>query len=117
VKNVIHGNRQLAVQEVAEEVGISIGSCHTILMEDLGMHGVPAKFVSRLLTDDQKLQQFSLCENILQRANDDENLLKNVITSDETWVYSYDIETKQQSSHWKCLVLLTPGKHDRCPCK
>jgi hypothetical protein len=51
------------VGEVAEEVGISIGSCHTILMEDLGMCRVSAKFVPRLLTDD--------LQNLLQRANDD----------------------------------------------
>jgi hypothetical protein len=38
--------------------------------------------------------------DFLQRANDDENLLKNVITGDKTWVYSYDVETKKQSSHW-----------------
>jgi hypothetical protein len=49
VKN-IGGNRRLAVQEVAEKVGISIGSCHTISVEDLGMHQVSTKFVPRLLT-------------------------------------------------------------------
>jgi hypothetical protein len=70
-------------------------------MEDLGMQWVSAKLVPRLLTDDQKLQQFSICENLLEKANDNKNLLKNVITSDETWIYGYDVETKQQSSHWK----------------
>jgi hypothetical protein len=81
-------------------------------MEDLGMHRVSAKFVPRIfLTDDQKLQPFSICENFLQRANDNENLLqrandeknilKNVITGDERWVYGCDIKTKQRSSHWK----------------
>jgi hypothetical protein len=38
-----------------------------------------------------------MCENLLQRAND-ENLLKNVITGGETWVYGYDVETRQQPS-------------------
>jgi hypothetical protein len=39
-----HGNRRLTVREVAEEVGISFGSCHTILTEDLGLHRVPRVF-------------------------------------------------------------------------
>jgi hypothetical protein len=52
------------------------------------MHRVPAKFVPRLLPDD-----------LLQKANDEENVLKNAITDDEMWVYGYDIETKQRSSH------------------
>jgi hypothetical protein len=43
---------QLTVQEVAEEVGLFIGSCHTLSTEDLGMHWVSAKFIPRLLTDD-----------------------------------------------------------------
>jgi hypothetical protein len=68
VGNIICGDLQQTFREVAEEVGISIGSCHTILTEDLGMHLVTAKFVPRLLTDD-----------LLQRANDTQNLLKNVI--------------------------------------
>jgi hypothetical protein len=53
------------------------------------MHQVPVKFVPRLLSGD------------LHKANDGENILKNAITNDEMWVYGYDIETKQHSSHWK----------------
>jgi hypothetical protein len=67
------GNCQLTVREFAEEVGISIGSCHIILMEDLGMHQVPARFLLRLVIDEQKLQRFSSCENILQKVYDNEN--------------------------------------------
>ena len=33
--------------------------------------------------------------------NDYPNLLKKVITGDESWLYDYDIETKSQSSQWK----------------
>jgi hypothetical protein len=103
VKNIICSNCQLTVQEVAEEVEISISSCHTILMEDLGMHQVSTKPVLRLLTDD-----------LLKRANDNNYLLKTVITSNEMWVYDSDVETKQQSSQWKRLLCLAQRKHDRC---
>ena len=37
----------------------------------------------------------------LKMVSDDENVLKKVITGDESWVYGYDPETKQQSSQWK----------------
>jgi hypothetical protein len=36
--------------------------------------------------------------------------LKNVITGDMTWVYSYDIDNKQQSSHWKSPTSPRPKK-------
>jgi hypothetical protein len=64
------------------------------------MHRVSEKFVPRLLTDDRK-RRFSIRENLLQRAIDDEILLKNVINGDATWVYGCHVETKQQSLHWK----------------
>ena len=50
---MIRGNR-LTVREVADEVGISIGSCLQMFAEKLKMRHVRAKFVPRLLTDDQK---------------------------------------------------------------
>ena len=38
-----------AIREVADDVGISIGSCHEILSNSLGMKRVAAKFVPKLL--------------------------------------------------------------------
>jgi len=54
VRAVIRGNHRLTIREVVDKVGISIGSCHQILTEKLQMRRVSAKFMPRLLTDDQK---------------------------------------------------------------
>ena len=35
--------------------------------------------------------------------SDDPDVLKKVISCDESWVYGYDIETKAQPSQWKRL--------------
>ena len=40
-------------------------------------------------------------EAMLTTSKDNPDFLKKVITGDESWVYSYDIETKLQSSQWK----------------
>ena len=50
VRAVIRGSCRLTVREVADEVDMSIGSCHQIFTEKLQMHRVSAKFVPRLLT-------------------------------------------------------------------
>jgi hypothetical protein len=55
----------------AKETGISIGSCHGILMEDLTVHQVSAKFVPRLLIHDQRTYCVSICKVFLQHVNDD----------------------------------------------
>jgi len=97
---VIRENRRLTIREVPEEVGICKSSCHTILTQKLKMLHVAAKFVPRLLTEEQKQNHVTVSQELLDRSNTDENFLKNVITGDETWVYGYDVETKVQSSQW-----------------
>jgi hypothetical protein len=46
VRSVIHSNQRLAVREVAKECDISLGSCHNILTEKVGMHRVAAECVA-----------------------------------------------------------------------
>jgi hypothetical protein len=98
VRSVIRSNQRLTVRDVAEECGISLGSCHNILTEKLAMHRVATTFVPRLLTDEQKEQRVAIRQELMDQAKGDENFLKNIVTGDETWVYGYDVETKAHSS-------------------
>ncbi|UYV61102.1 hypothetical protein LAZ67_1003430 [Cordylochernes scorpioides] len=49
VEKMILANRRITVREVAEDLNISIGSCHSIFINGLGMRRVAAKFVPKLL--------------------------------------------------------------------
>jgi len=100
VHAVIRGNHRLTVQEVADEVGVSMGSCHEIVTAKLQMRRVSAKFVPCLLTDHQKENRVEISQEQLANANGNENFLKNIITGDEIWVYGYDVATKMQLSQW-----------------
>jgi len=106
VRSVIRENRRLTIREVSQEVGICKSSCHTILTEKLKMNRVAAKFVPRLLTEEQKYNRVSVSKELSDLSNSDENFLKNVITIDETWVYGYEVETKVQSS--QCVGKSSP---------
>ena len=44
-----------------------------------------------------------IAQEMLTTFNDDPDLLKKVITGDESWLYGYDIETKAQSYQWKAF--------------
>jgi hypothetical protein len=57
--------------------------------------------VPRILTVDQKQQHVNVCEELHQIASDVVTFFSRVITGDESWIYSYDPETKQQFSEWK----------------
>ena len=100
VHAVIPENHRLTVQEFADEVGISIGSCHQIFTEKPQMCRVSAKFVPLMLIDDQKENHVEICQELLAIANGNENFLKNIITGGEMWVYGYYDETKMQLSQW-----------------
>ncbi|UYV61783.1 hypothetical protein LAZ67_1006524 [Cordylochernes scorpioides] len=90
VEKMILANRRITVREVAEDLNISIGSCHSIFINDLGMRRVAAKF-----------HRMNIANEMLDSVRDDPNLLQRVITGDEAWVYGYDVETKAQSFQWK----------------
>jgi len=65
------------------------------------MRRISARFVPRPLSNDQKALRVSVCREFKQQARDNPKFISNITTSDETWVYGYDPETKQQSSQWK----------------
>ena len=52
VRKIIRDNKRLTVQEIADDCGMSMGSCDAILTNDLYLKRVCAKFVPHLLTDD-----------------------------------------------------------------
>ena len=48
-----------------------------------------------------------IVQKMLTTFNDERDLLKKVITGNESWVYGYDIETKFQSSR---LAMIGEGE-------
>ena len=74
------------------------------------MHRISAKFMPRLLTDDQKENRIEISQELLANANGNENFLKNIITGDEMWVYGYDVKTKMHLSQWMGKVSPLPKK-------
>ncbi|EGI59647.1 FLJ37770-like protein, partial [Acromyrmex echinatior] len=65
VKKIVLANRRITVREVVEDLNISIGSCHSIFTNDLGMRRVAAKFVPKLLNFDQKQHCINIAKELL----------------------------------------------------
>jgi len=101
VRTIVRNNRRLTVREIADDCGISMGSCDAVLTDDLHMKCVWAKFMPRMLTDDQREQRQTIACDLFERSCEDVQFLKNIVTGVESWVYGYDLETRQQLSQWK----------------
>ena len=74
------------------------------------MRQIAAKFVPRLLNNDQQDHRVQVCTQLQKAGTHDPNFLSRDITGDESWLYDYDLETKQQSSQWKMPSSLRPNK-------
>ena len=51
-----------------------------------------------------------IAQEMFTTFSEDSDLIKKVITGDDSWVYGYDIETKNQLSQWKCSAEPRPKK-------
>ena len=55
--------------------------------EDLGMRKICAKMVPKLLNVGQKERRVQVCQDILEQLETEPNLLKRVVTGDESWIF------------------------------
>ncbi|UYV82192.1 hypothetical protein LAZ67_21001310 [Cordylochernes scorpioides] len=67
-------------------------------------------------TDYQRTPEINGCLN-LEATTDDPELLKRVITGDETWIYGFDRKTTQQASEWRFKNEPRPKKARKAPSK
>ena len=76
-------------------MGISVGSAHSILHDNLRLSKLSARWVPKRLCPNQLNLRSELSTAILLKIEADEDrFFDRIITGDETWVYQYNPETK-----------------------
>jgi len=66
---------------------------------------VAAKFVPRLLSQEQKEFLAEVAQDLLETAKKDADFPKKVIAGDKSWVPGYDPETKTHSSQTGVFIV------------
>ena len=95
-------------------MGISFGAVQSILTDILGMSKVFARWVPRMLTDDQIRTRLDISKYLLSRYEDDpSDFIKRVVAQDETWDHHFDPKSKMQSKQWKHPDSPPPKKFKR----
>ena len=90
VAMLVRANRSQQVGDLAAEVEVSNGTCYKILTDDLNMSRVTQHSVPRILTQDQRDDSMTICDDLISSADNDPMFLNRIITGDETWCFLYD---------------------------
>ena len=102
VKKLVDEDGRATLSWLAETLGYSITTMWKILHDHLGYRKLSARWVPQMLTDAQLARRVEcsalLKERILLAPED---FVFRYVTVDETWIYHYDPESKQQSKQWK----------------
>jgi len=102
IHELILEDRRISAKSVAEQLVISRERVGFIIHEDLNLRKLSVKWVPKYLNADQNPQRCRSSEQLSEFfRRDPNNFLSRLVTMDETWLYHYDPETKQQSVEWR----------------
>ena len=106
---MVEQDARLSVKDIASCTGISEGSVQTILKKRLDLRKVCARWVSHLLTEEQKTQRLKCSRKLLKtykRCNS--RVISNLLTSDETWVHMFEPQRRAADKQCKRKDKKTP---------
>ena len=81
---------------------MSVASVYRIIINNLKMRKVTARWVPHHLSDDQKVCRQRIAEELLYHyQTEGEKFLKRIVALDKTRIRDFDPELKSHSSQWK----------------
>ena len=99
VKKIIKNERRIMIDEIMSHLDISRGNLHAIVHGHLLVRKLAARWISHKLSEEQMTTRVDWCKFMIRKFyHGRSKLLNTIITGEETWIYQYDPETKQQFS-------------------
>ena len=105
IKEIIEGDARFTVRDIARKEGLSLSTVHLILKKHLKVRKISARWVSHLLTDEQKRQKrVKVAKKLLQMfPKYDKKQFTNV-----AWVHYFEPVRKVSNKIWA-------NKHSKRP--
>ena len=87
-------------RNLAEKVGCPAGTIAKIV-NHINYRKMCAKWVPKLLTQQQKDVRREICSTLLrERRGAEENVFPGTVTGDESWIHHYQPESRRLSMEW-----------------
>ena len=90
VSDILGQNGRKTIKQVSKETGLTWSTAQKVVKKDLKLSRRTAKFIPRILTEEQKRTRRSFCQQNLDCLKADPYLLDKLICSDESPVYIMD---------------------------
>ncbi len=116
VSEILEGNRTLSLRNLSDMTGISTHTLNQIIKKDLNMRRRTPKFVPKELTPVQQWTRWALARDNLELVtsqDDPDAFLHRIVTGDETWLSTFETDTKQNSWQWTTPEEKRPKKPQR----
>lgn len=111
VQKLIEEDRHVTYREIQTSLGIGMSQIRKILHEELWVIKLISRWVPHNLNEEQKAARVTWCQKNLERFNQGlSNAVYNIVSGDETWIYSYEPDSKTQSTVWSFVNKLKPAK-------
>ena len=86
IKNFMDKDRHVYIETISAQFDVSVGTVHKIIRSELK---ICAKFVPRVLREDQKERRCHDSREMVKLINSDPAVLDFLVTCDESWIYCY----------------------------
>ena len=111
IEKLVLNGKHITYRQIQYELGISNDVIQFILHEILHLTKVCARWIPHLLKPEQKVARIDWCKKMKSKFKKGTSpLVSKVITGDETWIYHYDPESKEQSRQWTPIGEPPPQK-------
>jgi histone-lysine N-methyltransferase SETMAR len=101
VSTAIKEDRRITIRQLALGCGVSSGTISNILHAELGLVKKSARWVPKLLSEDQKKERVRSCNSFIHMLQKKSlSMLDQIVTMDESAVSFHTPETKKQSKQW-----------------
>ncbi|CAH1974688.1 unnamed protein product [Acanthoscelides obtectus] len=95
VRKLILEDRHVTYREIETSLKISKTSIKKILHEELGVRKLVSRWISHLLTEEQKAARVNWCQKTLDRFNSENSKnVYSIASGDESWIYGEEKPTK-----------------------
>ena len=84
IKNFMDKDRCVSIETISAQFDVSVGTVHTIIREELKMWKICAKFVPRVLREDQKERRCHDSGEMVELMNTDLAVLDALVTCEES---------------------------------